>query len=104
YAIALITNRRKSKHKDGFHYNFFGTKVTYEYNTYMFDPKNVADLEASTNPFATAIIAGIYANQAKYDDEKRYKFKRKLMQQVLQKFPHRKKARIYLTALFYFID
>lgn len=75
YAVALITNRQETMHTDGFHYSFFGTKVDYEYNVYTFDPNNISELEQSNNPFAAAVIAGIYANKARNDAEKRYRFK-----------------------------
>jgi predicted transposase/invertase (TIGR01784 family) len=105
YAIALITDQQTLKHANGFHYSFYGTKVDYEYNVYTFDPKNISKLEQSHNPFAAAVIAGIYANKSKNDAEKRYKFKRKLMIQILQKYStQQEEARIYLSALFYFID
>lgn len=105
YAIALLKSRQKTKHADGSHYSLFGTKVDYEYNIYTFDPKHISELEQSSNPFAAAVIAVIYANKAKEDAEKRYKFKRKLMIQVLQKHTlHQENSRMYLSALFYFID
>lgn len=105
YAIALITDQPHTKQADGFHYSYHGTKVDYEYNVYRFDPKNIDELKQSDNPFAAAVIAGIYAHQAKNDVEKRYKFKRQLMIQILQKYSKQQEnTRTYLSALFYFID
>ena len=105
YAIALLTDNNQSKYSTGFHYDFYGTKIDYTYNVYKFDPKHIDKLEQSANPFAAAVIAGIYANQSKNDAVKRYMFKRKLIIQILQKFSYQQEdTHIYLSALFYFID
>jgi len=105
YAIALMTSDKKSEHPDYFHYNFFGTKVDYTYNIYKFHDHTVEELERSDNPFASAIIAGKYANKYKQDLEKRSHFKLKLIQQVYEKFIlDEEKSHIYISALFYFID
>jgi predicted transposase YdaD len=78
---------------------------TYKYNSYRFNDQNEAELENSSNPFAIAVLAGKYANAAKNDDEKRYRFKYKLMRLVLQKMIQPlDERRIYLSALTYFID
>src|SRR5690554_5638527 len=105
YAIALMTNDKKSEHPDYFHYNFFGTKVDYTYNVYKFHDHTVEELEQSDNPFASAIIAGKYASKYKKDLEKRSHFKLKLIRQVYKKFlSGEEKSHIYISALFYFID
>ncbi|MGY0691897.1 hypothetical protein ACW2QC_03785 [Virgibacillus sp. FSP13] len=105
YAIALITDQYAKNQTNGFHYNFYGTKVDYTYNIYHFKENNIEKLEQSTNPFAAAVIAGIYATKTKTNASKRYIFKRKLMIQTLQKFTsQQEKSRTYLSALFYFID
>ncbi|WP_130858804.1 Rpn family recombination-promoting nuclease/putative transposase [Gracilibacillus phocaeensis] len=36
YAIALLTDASQKDYKDQFHYSFFGTELTYHYNTYHF--------------------------------------------------------------------
>ncbi|WP_052738000.1 hypothetical protein [Bacillus sp. SA1-12] len=51
------------------------------------------------------MLAGKYANEAKNDAEKRYRFKRKLILLVLQKNEYStKEQRVYLSASIYFID
>ncbi|WP_158701720.1 hypothetical protein [Lentibacillus sp. Marseille-P4043] len=105
YAIALLTEQQAQNQTNGFHYNFYGTKIDYTYNIYHFKESNIEKLEQSANPFAAAVIAGIYANKSKTNASKRYTFKRKLMIQTLQKFTsQQEKSRTYLSALFYFID
>jgi len=70
-----------------------------------FNDQKEAEFENSSNPVAIAVLAGKYANAAKNDDEKRYRFKYKLMRLVLQKMIQPlDERRIYLSALTYFID
>ncbi|TFJ94200.1 hypothetical protein [Lentibacillus salicampi] len=104
YALALITDH-EAENANGFHYSFYDTKVDYTYHVYRFQDKNITKLEQSANPFAHAVIAGIYASKTKNDSDARYAFKRKLMIQVLQKFSTQQEdTRTYLSTLFYFID
>lgn len=104
YALALITDNA-TENANGFHYSFHGTTVDYMYNVYKFEGQNITKLEQSPNPFAHAVIAGIYASKTKNDSDARYAFKRKLMIQILQKFSvQQENTRTYLSALFYFID
>ncbi|MGA9225943.1 MAG: hypothetical protein WB217_06325, partial [Mesobacillus sp.] len=104
-AIALLTDASGRFQPGKYHRGIFGTEVTYKYNSYKFNDHNEAELENSSNPFAIAVLAGKYANAAKNDDEKRYRFKYKLMRLVLQKMIQPlDERRIYLSALTYFID
>ncbi|GGK04845.1 hypothetical protein GCM10007063_28950 [Lentibacillus kapialis] len=91
YALALITDR-EAEHANGFHYSFHGTKVDYTYNVYNFQDQSIAKLEQPPNPFAHAVIAGIYASKTKNDSNMRYVFKRKLMIQILQRFATQQEA------------
>ncbi|WP_204498968.1 hypothetical protein [Aquibacillus albus] len=59
----------------------------------------------SNNPFAIAVLAAKYANESKEDEEKRYRFKRKLFRLILQKSSYPPvERRIYIATLIYFID
>lgn len=105
YAIAVITSETKSAYPDYYRYSFQKTKLTYEYDIFKFHDYTIAELEKSDNPFAAAGIAAKYANKSKKDETQSYKFKRKLMKQVLKKYSLRDpQSRIYIEALFYFID
>ncbi|MGJ9458107.1 hypothetical protein [Oceanobacillus sp. CF4.6] len=105
YAIALITDAEQSSKSNRFSYSFFGTELEYAYNMYEFHGKDIEQLEQSSNPFAAAVLAGIYASKTKNESHKRYLFKRKLMIEILQKFSSQhENTRTYLTSLFYFID
>jgi len=105
YAIALVTDKQKTPAPDQFNYSFYGTRIDYTYNCYRFQDHTVDKLEQSNNPFAYAVIAGKYANQAKNNAEQRFAFKQKLMKQILKRFPlHDEQSRIYLQGLFHFIE
>lgn len=105
YAIALVTDRQRTPAPSQFHYSFYGTEVAYTYNCYRFQDHSVDELEKSNNPFAYAVIAGKYANQAKDNTEQRFAFKQKLMKQILRHFPpQHEQSRSYLQALFHFIE
>ncbi|MFD1361959.1 hypothetical protein [Lentibacillus salinarum] len=58
YALALITDH-EAEDANGFHYSYYDTKVDYTYNVYRFQDQNIAKLEASSNPFAHAVISAI---------------------------------------------
>ncbi|ASK62230.1 hypothetical protein CFK37_08675 [Virgibacillus phasianinus] len=105
YAIALLTDTEQAIVPNHFHYSFFGTELDYRYNVYSFHNQSIKKLEASSNPFSDAVIAGIYAGKTRHDANRRYAFKRKLMIQILQSTPTQPEhTRTYLSALFHFID
>lgn len=105
YAIALLTDDKKSKYAGPFNYSFYGTKAYYAYNTYDFHGKDVEQLKQSSNPFATAVIAGIYASRSKQDVDLRYAFKKSLVTSILEKYEMAEEATIaHLNKLIYFVD
>lgn len=104
-AIALLTDDSKHFRPNTYHRAFYGTAVTYEFNMFKFLDYEEQDLLQSSNPFAIAVLAAKFANEAKHDDEKRYRFKRRLIRLILQKDDYPKEERrIYLSTLIYFID
>lgn len=104
-AIALLTDASGSFRPSKYESSAFGTKITYEFNVYKFKDQDEKELIQSSNPFAIAVLAGMYASISKNDDEARYRFKRKLIRLILQKnnYPQQER-RIYLSALIYFVD
>ncbi|WP_026909193.1 hypothetical protein [Paucisalibacillus globulus] len=105
YAIALLTNSNRHPKQDYYDYHYYSTSLIYKYNVFNFKEQNTEKLKNSSNPFAAAVLAGIYASQAKGNDLKKYTFKRNLMIQALKRFtPEKEKSRQYLSALFHFID
>src|SRR5699024_3751809 len=105
YAIALLTDANKSKYASHFNYSFYGTEVNYKYNTYDFHGKDIEQLKQSSNPFAIAVVAGIYASKSKQDVEIRYEFKKSLITSILEKYETAEGMTIdHLNSLIYFVD
>ena len=104
-AIALLTDASKHFRPHMYYRSSYGTSLTYEYNMYKFRDHQEAELMQSANPFAIAVLAANFANEAKNDDEMRYRFKRKLFRLILQRNEYpREEKRIYVSTLIYFID
>nr|WP_165444917.1 hypothetical protein [Gracilibacillus phocaeensis] len=116
YAIALFTDASEANYENQFHDAFYGTEITYRYNTYHFYGKDEEELKQSSNPFALVVLAGIYASKkttGKDDkrmseeqkkqkrEETKFDHKKILVDLVYEKYRHRPK---YLSALLYFID
>lgn len=105
FAIALITDSNVTPQTNAYHYSFFGTKLIYEFNTIAIAEHTIEELEKSNNPFSLAILAGKYVSETKKDFEKRYQYKRKLIQVILErmKYPE-EQSQVYISALIYFVD
>ncbi|MBM7572729.1 hypothetical protein [Aquibacillus albus] len=102
-AIALLTDDTKRFRPDTYHNAFEGTSLTYKYNMYKFYDHEESELVQSNNPFAIAVLAAKYANESKDDEEKKYRFKRKLFRMILQKSSYSpEERRIYIATLIYF--
>ncbi|MFH0924672.1 MAG: hypothetical protein V1872_03420 [bacterium] len=59
-ALALFTDNYKNFNPKKYEYNFYQTRLTYEYRTYKVIEQKEKELEESKNPFALVILAGIY--------------------------------------------
>lgn len=104
-AIALLTDSSKHSHPEGYHYSLFGTSVDYDFNVIKFMDYDEADLLASSNPFALALLAGKYASETKDDDRRRFLFKVKLIRLILSdNFVHEEEKHFFVGALLHFID
>ncbi|WP_077601479.1 Rpn family recombination-promoting nuclease/putative transposase [Oceanobacillus sojae] len=105
YSIALLTDTSYKQHEDAFYYSFYGTELTYVYNIYRFHGKDPEELKKSKNPFALAVLAGIYVSKNKGKKAKelkaRFYYKQQLISLAFEKYSHRAN---YLVALLYFID
>ncbi len=65
---------------DRFELNQFGTIMSYIFNTYVVSKQSEADLMASDNPMAIAVLANLYVNQTRTELEKRAEYKKKLFE------------------------
>ena len=60
YTIALYTDDTASFQPNSYNYSFYGTKLIYTFNTYKILEQEDEALLRSHNPFALAILAGLY--------------------------------------------
>lgn len=105
YSLALFTGKIPQNKLNAFHYNFFGTKLTYHYNTYRIASQTESTLLESKNPFALAVLAGLYLIESKKDQDLKFHYKRKLIKLLLQdKIISKEIRREYVNKLFIFID
>ncbi|QQK75331.1 Rpn family recombination-promoting nuclease/putative transposase [Salicibibacter cibarius] len=102
YAIALLADPTYTFKPTAYEYQFHGTHLTYAYNAYKFLDQDEEKLLQSDNPFAYVVLAGIYMQKSRNDADKRYQFKRRLFELLLQ--DPEKNAREYVHSLLYFID
>lgn len=84
-AIAIYTGEHTPKNYDKFEYDFLGTKNTYQFNAYRVSKQKEKLLLQSKNPFALVVLASLYLIKSKNDDNKKYRFKRKLIRLAKEK-------------------
>ncbi|HLU22127.1 MAG TPA: hypothetical protein VKZ77_06545 [Bacillaceae bacterium] len=105
YALALLAGESAKYITNQFHYEFYGTKLTYEYNTYPIASQSESTLLRSKNPFALAVLAGLYVLNSNKNINMKYQYKLKLMRMLLQdKIEYKEIKREYIQKLFTFID
>ena len=83
-----------------YRYEFFNTRILYQYNISKIEEMKEEELLARSNPFALVCLAVKYSNTAKDDKELRFKFKRKLIRLMYEKGNSREE----ILSLFEFID
>ncbi|WP_144463705.1 hypothetical protein [Siminovitchia fortis] len=105
YALALFTGEDAKYNANLFHYEFLGTELTYNYNTYRIASQSETTLLESENPFALAVLAGLYVIKSKKNVDIKYQYKGKLMRLLLQdKMINKEMKREFIQKLFVFID
>ncbi len=90
-ALAIYTDATKPKIYDTFEVSHFGTKMMYQFNTYIIRDQNETDLLASTSPFGLAVLACLGLIKIGVDENKKTAFKKKLAEIVFQKQFEQKK-------------
>jgi hypothetical protein len=77
-ALVIYTGKTVPKQRNIFKQAYFGTSITYEFNSYAIIEQDESLLIANKNPFALVVLANLYMLKTKNDSEKRYEFKTKL--------------------------
>ena len=81
-ALAIFTDGEAGYQPDRFDYDYFQTKLHYEYFSYKILEQKEEELIKSENPFAMAVLAGLYTlnteGKSRSKAETRYEFKKRL--------------------------
>lgn len=84
-ALAIYTGKDVPKNHDKFTYSFFGTEVTYRFNSFLVKNQKEKELIKSVNPFSIVILASKYLIKSNKNYEKRYQFKLELVRLAKEK-------------------
>ncbi|RMH89425.1 MAG: hypothetical protein D6681_14410, partial [Calditrichaeota bacterium] len=84
-ALAIFTDPNRRFKPQRFEYRFFGTELIYTYRVYKLLEQKQRSLMESDNPFAVVVLAGLYAIKYKGDDERRFRFKLKLIRLLMER-------------------
>lgn len=100
-AFAVMTGPGKIERSLGFTYSYFGTTLDYAYNVHKVSDYDAVDLVQSNRLFSKVVLAAKYLHLTENKADQRYRFKQKLMREVLKLEGHSRES---ITAVFYFID
>jgi hypothetical protein len=103
-AIAIYTGDEVTKLHNTFKVEQFGTMMHYIFNVYVVSTQNEADLMASDNPLAIAVLANLYVNQTRSELEKRAEYKKNLFELALLKGYDIEKTQNLLTFVLYLMQ
>ena len=84
-ALVIYASDRVPKPYDRYEYKFRGTRLVYEFNTYLVRDTDEEELLKSDNIFALVILTCKYINQTKNDFDLRRKFKMKLFRLAIER-------------------
>lgn len=85
YPLAIYTHDIKSNQPDRYEEKFFGMELMYKFPTYKTIEQNEEKLAKDVNPFATVVLAVLYALKTKTDEERRFKVRQKLLRLLFEK-------------------
>jgi len=100
-AFAVMTGPSTGENSLGFSYSYFGTTLDYAYNVCKVSDYDDEELMQSNRLFSKVVLATKYMHESKNEVDLRYRFKMKLMREVLKLEGH---SRVSITAVFYFVD
>ena len=100
-AFAVMTGPSTGENSLGFSYSYFGITLDYAYNIRKVSDYDDEELMQSNRLFSKVALATKYMHESKNEVDLRYRFKMKLMREVLKLEGH---SRVSITAVFYFVD
>ncbi len=104
-AFAIFADSNKNFHPKYYERDFLGTKVYYAFNTYKIIDQDDAELEASNNPFAMAVLSAKLAlSNHKLEDQQLFELAYNLAKRLLTKQISREKTRNVMSFLRYYLN
>jgi predicted transposase YdaD len=96
-ALCIFIDNNKGFKPERFEYEFYQTKVVYEYRIYKLLEQDENSLIESNNPFAMAALIGLYRLKSGRSNKKKLQLKIKLLKALLSKrFSPEKVERLFL--------
>jgi len=103
-AFAIFADTNKSFHPQYYEREFLGTRVYYSFNTYKIIDQSDAELEASNNPFAMAVLsAKLSLSRPGLKDQQLFELAYNLAKRLLTKQMPKEKIRKIMTFLRYYL-
>ncbi len=100
-AFAVFTDAGDKGKSSTFTYSYFGTTLDYTYNIRKVSDYDEKELSASHRLFSKVVLATKYMHETKSQMNLRYRFKIKLIREILRLEGH---SRMSISAVFYFVD
>ena len=103
-AFAIFADTNKGFHPQYYEREFLGTRVYYSYNTYKIIDQSDAELEASNNPFAMAVLsAKLSLSRPGLKDQQLFELAYNLAKRLLTKQMPKEKTRKVMTFLRFYL-
>lgn len=103
-AFAILTNDEHAFCPERYERSFWGTRITYEFNSYKIVEQDEAELLASDNPFALVVLTAKAALKSKKLSEKEaLLLKTDLVRRLLSKQISKTKIRKLMTFIKYYV-
>ena len=84
-SLAVFSDAQRGYKPDRFMWEFYGCRLEYQYRAYKVLDYADGELEGSANPFALVVLAAKKSVEVRGDEERRYRFKVRLMRQLLRR-------------------
>jgi hypothetical protein len=96
-ALVIYTGKKVPKNRNFFEMSFYGTILRYVFNVYVIAEQKEGDLIKSDNVFALIILAIKYVIDSPNDYAKRFGFKKKLFELLLEReYPVEKRRKLVI--------